>query len=65
MSSANWIFCKRCNPAWRELEARRRSLKSKLTNRQSRYTAHTLHPEANEAKLKKWEKEKAALLEEM
>jgi len=53
------------NPAWRELEARRRSLKSKLTHRQSRYTAHTLHPEANEAKLEKWEKEKAALLEEM
>jgi transposase len=53
------------NPAWRELESRRRSVKSKLTQRQSRYAAHTLHPEADEAKVKKWEKEKAALLEEI
>jgi len=53
------------NPAWRKLESRRRSLKSKLTQRQSRYAALTLHPEANEAKLEKWEKEKAGLLEEI
>lgn len=53
------------NPAWRELEGRRRSLKGKLTQRQSRYAAHTLHPEADEAKVEKWEKEKAALLEEI
>jgi hypothetical protein len=53
------------NPAWRELESRRRSVKGKLTQRQSRYAAHTLHPEADEAKVERWEKEKAALLEEI
>jgi transposase len=53
------------NPAWREWEARRRSLKSKLTQRQSRYAAHTLHPEADTAKLEKWQREKAVLLEEI
>jgi transposase len=53
------------NPAWRELEGRRRSLKGKLTQRQARYAAHTLHPEADEAKLQRWESCKAALLEEI
>jgi len=53
------------NPAWRELEGRRRSLQGKLTQRQSRYAARTLHPEADEAKLPRWEREKASLLEEI
>jgi hypothetical protein len=53
------------NPARRELDARRRSLNSKLMQRQSRYAARTLHPEADEAKVEKWETEKAALLEEI
>lgn len=53
------------NPDWRTLESRRRSVQGKLTQRQSRYAAHTLHPEANAAKLQRWEKEKAMLLEEI
>ncbi len=51
------------NPKWRELDQQRRSVKSKLTHRQSRFAALTLHPEADEAARAKWEKQKAELVE--
>jgi len=51
------------NPKWRELDRRRRSVKSKLTHRQARFAALTLHPESDEAAQVKWEKHKAELVE--
>ena len=37
------------NPKWRELDRQKRSVKSKLTHRQARFAALTLHPESDEA----------------
>jgi hypothetical protein len=51
------------NPKWRDLDRRRRSVKSKLTNHQARFAALTLHPESDEAAQAKWEKRKAELME--
>ncbi len=51
------------NPEWRELDRRRRSVKSKLTHRQARFAALTLHPESDEAAQAQWEKRKAELVE--
>jgi hypothetical protein len=51
------------NPQWRELDRRKRSVKSKLTHRQARFAALTLHPESDEVAQTKWEKRKAELLE--
>jgi transposase len=51
------------NPKWRELDRRRRSVKSKLTHQQARFAALTLHPESGEAAQAKWEKRKAELVE--
>ncbi len=51
------------NPKWRELNHRRRSVKSKLTHQQARFAALTLHPEFDEAAQAKWEKRKAELIE--
>ena len=51
------------NPKWRELDRRRRSVKSKLTHRQARFAALTVHPESDEAAQAKWEKHKAELME--
>jgi hypothetical protein len=51
------------NPKWRELDRRRRSVKSKLTHQQARFAALTLHPESGEAAQGKWEKRKAELVE--
>ena len=53
------------NPSWRELDRRSRSLKGKLTPRQARFAALTLHPETDEARLSKWERAKAELREEI
>jgi hypothetical protein len=53
------------NPRWRELDRQKRSVKSKLTHRQARFTALTLHPESDESAQAKWEKRKAELLEEI
>jgi transposase len=53
------------NPKWRELDRQKRSVKSKLTYRQARFAALTLHPETDEAALLKWEKRKADLAEEI
>jgi len=53
------------NPKWRELDRRKRSVKSKLTHRQARFAALTLHPEPDEAAQVKWEKRKADLVEEI
>ena len=53
------------NPRWRELDRQRRSVKSKLTHRQARFAALTLHPESDESALAKWEKHKAELVEEI
>jgi transposase len=53
------------NPRWRELERQKRSAKSKLTHRQARFAALTLHPESDESALAKWEKQKAELVEEI
>jgi transposase len=51
------------NPKWRELDRQRRSVKSKLTHRQARFAALTLHPESDEAAHARWEKQKAELVE--
>ena len=53
------------NPRWRELDRHSRSLKSKLTQRQARFAALTIHPESNDKQRTKWEKNKAELLEEI
>ncbi len=53
------------NPRWRELDRHSRSLKSKLTQRQARFAALTIHPESNDKQRTKWEKSKAELLEEI
>jgi hypothetical protein len=51
------------NPKWRELDRRRRSVKSQLTHQQARFAALTLHPESDEAAQAKWEQRKAELVE--
>jgi len=51
------------NPQWRELDRQKRSVKSKLTHRQARFAALTLHPQSDEAAQAKWEKRKAELVE--
>ena len=38
------------NPKWRELDRQKRSVKSKLTHRQARFAALTLHPESDETR---------------
>jgi len=53
------------NPAWRELDRESRSVKSKLTHRQARFAALTLHPEAETSEIEKWERQKAKLQEEI
>jgi hypothetical protein len=53
------------NPARRELDRQQRSLKAKLTQRQARFAALTLHPEAEESEIKKWERDKAEVQEEI
>jgi hypothetical protein len=53
------------NPAWRELDRQSRSVKAKLTQRQARFAALTLHPEAAASEIKKWERQKADLREEI
>ncbi len=53
------------NPKWRELDRQKRSVKSKLTNRQARFAALTLHPESDQAAVAKWQRQKAALVEEI
>ena len=53
------------NPAWRELDRRQRSLKSKLTQRRACFGALTLHPQAEESEIRKWEQQKAKLQEEI
>ena len=51
------------NPKWRELDRQKRSVKSKLTHRQARFAALTLHPESDEDARARWEKQKAELVE--
>ena len=51
------------NPQWRELDRQKRAVKSKLTHRQARFAALTLHPQSDEAAQAKWEKRKAELVE--
>ena len=53
------------NPAWRDLNRQSRSAKGKLTQRQARFAALTLRPEADETKAAEWEKQKAKLREEI
>jgi len=53
------------NPSWRKIDAQRRSLKSKLTQRQAKFAALTLHPERDNKKISKWELNKANLVEEI
>jgi len=53
------------NPAWRELDRLSRSLKAKLTQRQARFAALTLHPQAENAEIQKWERQKAGLREQI
>jgi transposase-like protein len=51
------------NPAHRELKTRGRSLQSRLTRQRAEYAALTMHPEADEKKVSRWEKDKAKLVE--
>ena len=53
------------NPAWRALDRQSRSVKGKLTQRQARFAALTLRPEADAAKVADWEQRKADLREEI
>ena len=53
------------NPARRNLDRQARSVKGKLTQRQSRFAALTLHPQADETKMAKWEQQKTHLQEEI
>jgi len=53
------------NPARRELDRQSRSVKSKLTRRQACFAALTLHPQAEEPEITKWEREKGNLQEEI
>jgi hypothetical protein len=53
------------NPPWRELERQRRALQGKLTQRQARFAALTLHPEADAKRIEKWQRDKADLVEEI
>ena len=53
------------NPARRKLDRRYRSVRSKLTHRQARFTALTLHPESEASDIQKWEREKADLQEQI
>jgi len=55
------------NPRWRELNRERNSVQNKLKYRQARFTALTLHPASEDEPkvLKRWEKKKAQLLEEI
>jgi hypothetical protein len=53
------------NPQWRELDRQKRAVKSKLTHRQARFAALTLHPESDEAAQAQWAKRKAELVEEI
>jgi transposase len=53
------------NPAWRELDRQQRSVKSKLTQRQARFAALTLHPQVKDSEIEKWERQKADLREEI
>lgn len=53
------------NPARRELDRQSRSVKSKLTQRQARFAALTLHPQAEASEIAKWEREKGDLQEEI
>ena len=53
------------NPAWRELNRQSRALKTRLTQHQARFAAVTLHPQAQDAEIKKWERQKADLQEQI
>lgn len=53
------------NPARRLLDRRRRSLQSRLVQRQARYGAWTLHPESGSAEQAEWERRQAELVEEI
>ena len=53
------------NPTWRDLNRQSRSAKGKLTQRQARFAALTLRPEADETKIGKWEQQKSDLREEI
>ena len=53
------------NPAWRELDKQSRSLKSKLTNRRSRYTQLTLNAAPKEKEIVAWQIQTAELVEEI
>jgi transposase len=53
------------NPARRELDRQSRALKGKLTQRQARFAALTLHPQAEPSVIEKWEWQKTDLREQI
>ena len=53
------------NPAWRKLDGQSRTLKGRLTQRQARFAALTLHPQAEPSEIEKWERQKADLREQI
>ena len=53
------------NPQRRQLDRDYRSVKSKLTHRQARFAALTLHPQTEVSEIVKWQREKADLQEQI
>jgi len=53
------------NPPWRDLDKQARALKSRLTQRQAKFAALTLHPEDDAPKVAQWENRKAGYREEI
>jgi len=53
------------NPARRELDRKCRSVRSKLAQRHARFGALSLHPEVKDSEIRKWERQKANLREEI
>ncbi|MHC4406913.1 MAG: putative transposase [Planctomycetota bacterium] len=51
------------NPRWRDLDGRFRSQNGKLQRLLAQFAAHTLHPEADEAEVPKWQQRKSELVE--
>ena len=53
------------NPAWRELDRRRRSISSKLTQLRARFAAQVLCPEHNDLDFAQWKFDNGELIEEI
>jgi hypothetical protein len=59
------VTCSVVNPAWRQLEQKRRSLQSKLNTRERDFGKLTLRQESDPRKMEQWQKRKSELYEEI